>query len=326
MGHIVTVDKNLDWRTDVAYAGRTIHDGTLPYRGKMYRLSMGCALNPCSPTTWGILNGADRTPTEVIDTFFDAPSAMTLEVGPITAAPAVTLDDANQMWVFFGTGRYLANIDKVDNSIQRLYGIKDSVMNGNCTETSVISCWDNDLVDATNAVVCIVCSGTSTQVTDPTNPGVTTFSGTGTTSMVGLVQSKDGWRVTLPGPMTVGAINFSAERSVVNPTLIAGTIFFPTFTPTNDFCTSDGQSYLYALFYKTGTASTAPVIGTTVSGSNTNVTTKVSLGLGMASSGTMHLGQGGTLNLQQSTGAFTQTQATLQGYYSRYVSWVHQRD
>jgi type IV pilus assembly protein PilY1 len=326
MGHVVAVDKNLDWRTDVAYAGRTIHDGALPWRGKMYRLKMSCSVSPCSPTTWGIPNGADRTPTEMIDTFFDAPSGTTLEVGPVASAPSVTIDDANLVWVFFGTGRYFANVDKVDNSIQRLYGIKDSVVNGTCTELSTFNCWDDDLVDATNAVICVICSGATNQVTDPTNPGVTTFDGTGATSMVGLVQSKDGWRVTLPGPATIGGINYGAERSVVNPTLIAGTIFFPTFTPTNDFCSADGQSYLYALFYKTGTASTAPVIGTSVSGLNTNVTTKVSLGVGLASSGTMHLGEGGTLNFQQSTGAFSQTQASLKDYYSRFVSWVHQRD
>jgi type IV pilus assembly protein PilY1 len=326
MGHVVAVDKDLDWRTDVAYVGRTAHDGSLPWRGKMYRLKMNCPANPCSPTTWGVPNGVDRTPTEVIDTFFDTPSGTTFEVGPMASAPAVTIDDANLVWVFFGTGRYFANVDKVDNSIQRLYGIKDSVVNGTCAEVSVVGCHDNDLVDATNAVICLICSGATNQVTDPTNPGVTTFNGTGTTSMVGLVQSKDGWRVTLPGSVTIGGVVYGAERSVVNPTLIAGTIFFPTFSPTNDFCSSDGQSYLYALFYKTGTASTAPVIGTAVSGLNTNVTTKVSLGIGLASSGTMHLGESGTLNFQQSTGAFSQTQASLVDYYSRFVSWVHQRD
>ena len=325
MGHVVAVDTNLDWRTDVAYAGRTIHDGALPWRGKMYRLKMGCSAVPCSPTKWGFTNGGNQTPTEVIDTYFDVPSGTTREVGPMASSPAVAIDDANQVWVFFGTGRYFANMDKSDNSIQGLYGIKDSVMNGACTESSTNSCHDNDLVDVTNAVVCLICSS-GNQVTDPTNPGVTSVNGTGTTSMVGLVQSKDGWRVTLPGPVTLSGTNFSAERSLVNPTLIAGTIFFPTFTPTNDLCVSDGRSYLYALFYKTGTASTTPVIGTTVSGSNTNVTTKVSLGTGLASSGTMHLGQGGTLNFQQSTGAFTQTAASLKNYHSRFVSWVHQRD
>jgi type IV pilus assembly protein PilY1 len=333
MGHIVAVDKDSDWRTDVAYSIRTIRDDDgLPWRGKLYRLTMGCSTAPCNPTAWGIANGANRTPTEVIDTFYDTTLGTTVEVGPSASAPAVTLDDTDKMWVFFGTGRYFSNADKVDNTFQRLFGIKDSVLSATCNETSTTSCHDNDLVDVTKAVICIVCSGSTNEVTDPTNPGVTTFNGTGTTSMMGLVASKDGWRITLPGtisitnPTTFVTTNYSAERSVVNPTLVAGTVFFPTFAPTNDFCASDGASYLYALFYKTGTASTAPVIGTTTSGSNTNVNAKTALGTGLASSGTVHCGQGCSYNTQMSTGAFTQGDVSLEGNYSRYVNWVHQRD
>ena len=333
MGHVVAVDKDSDWRTDVAYSIRTIRDDDgLPWRGKLYRLTMGCSAAPCSPTTWGIANGVDRTPTEVIDTFYDVTLGTTVEVGPSASAPTVTLDDTDKMWVFFGTGRYFSNADKVDNTLQRLFGIKDSVMSATCTETSTVNCHSDDLVDVTKAVICIVCSGSTNQVTDPTNPGVTTFNGTGTTSMIGLVASKDGWRITLPGPinitdpMTFITTKYSAERSVVNPTLVAGTIFFPTFAPTNDFCASDGTSYLYALFYKTGTASTAPVIGTATAGSNTNVNAKMSIGTGLASSGTIHCGQGCSFNIQMSTGAFTQGDASLEGNYSRYVNWVHQRD
>jgi type IV pilus assembly protein PilY1 len=260
-------------------------------------------------------------------------------VGPVTAAPTVTIDDANMVWVFFGTGRYLGNTDKVDNNMQRLFGIKDSVVNGLCTQTTTVSCHDNDLVDVTNAVVCLVCTGATTQVTDPINPGVTTVNGSGPTSMVGLVQSKDGWRVDLPPGSGLNA----AERSVVNPTLIGGTVFFPTFVPTNDFCASTGNSYLYALFYKTGTAATTPVIGTTTAGTNVNITTKISLGVGLASSMSVQIGSQGsggqgmggggggcsggmTGAIQMSTGAATKPCTSAGDYYSKYVSWVHQRD
>ncbi|MCP9438721.1 MAG: PilC/PilY family type IV pilus protein [Nitrospira sp.] len=339
MGHIVTVDKDLDWRGDVAYAGRTIHDGSLPWRGKLYRLTMNCPSSPCTPTTWGISSGSGRRPTEVINTFSD-PVLGTLEVGPVTAAPAVTIDDANKLWVFFGTGRYFGNSDKVDNNAQRLFGIKDSVLNGTCAETGTTSCLDDDLVDVTNATVCLVCDGGTNQVTDPTNPTVTTFHGTGTTSMVGLVNQRDGWRVTLP----IGSGTNAAERSVVSPTLIGGTVFFPTFVPTNDFCASTGLSYLYALYYKTGTAATTPVVGTTTAGANVNVSTKVALGVGLASSMSVQIGSQGAGNLgtggtggggcaggmtgaiQMSTGAATQPCASAGDYFSRYVSWVHQRD
>ncbi|THJ22285.1 MAG: hypothetical protein CAF44_006745 [Nitrospira sp. CG24D] len=327
MGHVVSIDKDLDWRTDVAYMGRTIHDGALPWRGKMYRLTMNCPAAPCTPATWGIANGANRTPTEVIDDFFDAGTGTTVEVGPTAAAPAVTIDDTNATWVFFGTGRYFGNADKVDNTIQRLYGLKDKVMNGSCTQTSTVNCHSDDLVDVTSAVVCLVCSGATNQVTDPTNPSVTSVEGTGANSMMGLVASKDGWRITLPGPVTISTVNYSAERSVVNPTLIAGVIFLPTFVPTNDFCASDGISYLYVLFYKTGTAPPYAVVGTTPSGANTNINTKVDLGVGLASSGSMHVGQeDGKICNQMSGGNAVCTNTALKEFYSRFVSWVHQRD
>lgn len=329
MGHVASIDKDLDWRTDVAYVGRTAHDGALPWRGKMYRLTMGCPAAPCTPNTWGIANGANRTPTEVIDTFFDAGTGTTVEVGPTAAAPAVTIDDTNATWVFFGTGRYFSNADKVDSTIQRLYGLKDQVMNGSCTQTSTFNCHSDDLVDVTSAVVCLICSGATNQVTDPTNPSVTSVEGTGANSMMGLIASKDGWRITLPGPVTISTVNYSAERSVVNPTLIAGVIFLPTFVPTNDFCASDGISYLYVLFYKTGTAPPYPVVGTTPSGANTNINTKINLGVGLASSGSMHVGQesgGGKICNQMSGGNAVCTSTVLKEFYSRFVSWVHQRD
>ena len=340
MTGLISADKDLDFRTDVVYAGRTMHDGSLPWRGKMYRLTMGCTAAPCLPTSWGIAGGGGtRVPTEMIDTFND-PLLGTVELGPVTAAPTWTIDDSSQVWVFFGTGRYIGNSDKVDNSFQRLYGMKDKVVNGICAQTNQTSCWTNDLVNVTNAVVCIVCSGSTNQVTDPTNSGVTTFNGTGTTSMVGLVASKDGWRVSLPGPVSVtnaGIVtNFSAERAVVVPALFGGTVFFPTFAPTSDFCGSDGASYLYALFYKTGTASTSPVIGTATSGSNTNVTTKVSLGVGMASALSVHFGYeggggGGTgpgakVCSQMSNSNTVCTNTGKGDSYSKFISWVHQRD
>jgi type IV pilus assembly protein PilY1 len=340
MNHIITVDRDLDYRVDVAYSGQTIRDGLLPWRGKLHRLTTGgCAGAPCSPSTWGVANGGNRAPTEVIDRFLDA-SLGTLQVGPITAAPTATIDDANMVWVFFGTGRYYGNLDKTDNNVQRLFGIKDSVLNGLCAQTNMVNCQANDLVDVTNAVVCLVCTASTNQVTDPTNRGVTTLNGTGTTSMVGLVQSKDGWRITLP----IGSGINAAERSVVSPTLIGGTVFFPTFVPTNDFCASSGNSSLYALFYMTGTAAAVPVIGTGTSGSNVNITTKIALGVGMASSMSVQIGSQGsggqgsggtggagcsggmTGAIQMSTGAATQPCTSAGNYYSKFVSWVHQRD
>ncbi len=344
LGHIVALDRNFDYRHDVAYFGRTMHDGSLPWRGKMYRLTTsGCTNAPCSTSTWGVANGGNRSATEIIDTFYDynASTGTTVEMGPVTTAPTVTIDDANKVWVFFGTGRYLSNSDKTNQDQQYLFGIKDNVMNSGCTQTDTTNCLINDtaaaksLVNTTSAVVCVVCAPGVNQMTDPNNPTLTDVT-TGPTSMVGLVQSKDGWYVKL-----VTAASQSAERSVSSPVVIAGAVFFPSLIPTNDFCASDGTSYLYALYYKTGSAYSSPIIGTTAAGANTNSNTRILMGDGVASQVAIHIqgtggtsgggpggpgGPGGTACSQMSTGS-----AQCQKFkgpnppWSRYLTWERQR-
>ncbi len=328
MSDVVATDRDLDYRVDMAYAGRTIHDGALPWRGKLYRLSTkGCATAPCSPNTWGVASGAGRAPTEVLDTFVDK-GGTTLETGPIMAAPVVTLDDANENWVFFGTGRYFNASDKVSTEQQYVFGVKDSVAKGNCTETGTTNCQDNDLVDVSDAVLCITCSsGLANQVS-----GVT--GATDLQSMIGLVQSKRGWFAKLK---TVG------ERVIVPPTLVGGTIFFPTFVPTNDICASTGTSRLYAMYYKTGTAYKDPILGTTPDGAgNTNANTSISLGSGLASSVVVQIiatpqgcttctGTGSPTNamlfIHTDSGATLNQGVNLSGKpWSRYLAWIHQRD
>ena len=334
MADLITLDKNLDYRSDSIYVGRTIDpeaSGRLIWSGKMYRLTMGtCASAPCSTSTWGIASGSDRVPTEILDTF--PPSGTTFYMGPIVSAPTVTLDDAGKTWLFFGTGRYFSSDDKTNADTQYFFGIKDSVMSGACVQTNDTNCQDDDLVNVSSAQVCVVgvgtCGAGTDQVTGVT--GVTTFTGTGTTSLIGLVQSKDGWYTTLPA---------ARERVLVNPTLIGGIAFFPSFTPDNNICAATGSSNLYALFYLTGSAYTESIIGTTASGSNQIVNRSMSLGTGLAAQMAIHLGSqgsgavgggcqggmGGFINT--SSGNIAQTCAkTAYSVRSRYVAWINQRE
>jgi type IV pilus assembly protein PilY1 len=340
IGNIAVLDRDFDYRHDVAYFGRTINDGALPWRGKMYRLTTrGCTNAPCSTATWGVNNGGSRAPTEMIDTFNDytSSSSTTVETGPITTGPSVTIDDANKVWVFFGTGRYLSNSDKTNQEQQYLFGIKDNVINGGCTETSTTNCNSVNLVNTTSAVVCVVCAPGTNVLTDPNNPTLTDVT-TGANSMVGLVQSKDGWYVKL-----ATAASTAAERSVSNSVVLAGAVFFPTLVPTNDFCASTGTSYLYALYYKTGSALSSPIIGTSASGANTNSNTRITLGDGVASQVAVHIDGTGTSSgssigsapggppikacSQMSTGSSVCFDANAPNSpYSRYMSWERQRN
>ncbi len=327
MGDTISVDFDLDYRVDSMYGGDTYPTGGTPaWAGRMYRLTTGGG----SPTltSWGIPSGVDRSPTVLLSTF---PQSATTNVGPVVANPSVTMDDARNVWVFFGTGRFFSVMDKVSIGTQYFFGVKDPVASGNCTQVSANNCEQPDLVNVSSATICSVCSGA--QVSGVA--GVTTLLGSATTSLQGLIQTKHGWFTTLP---TAG------ERGVVSPTLLGGIVFFPTFVPSLDICTSSGSGYLYALFYLTGSAYKDPVIGTQAVGSDIINSRAISLGnTGLASQMAVHVGAQGsgasgggngagcvgsvTGFVQSSTGTLTQfcTKPAL-SVTSHYVSWLQQQD
>jgi len=235
-------------------------------------------------------------------------------------------------WVFFGTGRFFDSSDKTNTAPQYFMGVKDPVVTGGCTQSTTTDCEQRDLVDVSSASICLICGTGTDQVTGVA--GVTSFDGAGTTTLMGLVTSKDGWFTNLP---TVG------ERDIVNPTLIGGTVFFPSFIPVNDICSAMGDGKLYALFYQTGTAYKESVIGTTTTGSNTDVNRSIALGnVGVMSQLAVHIGAQGTggsgttggsgcqsrmgLIGQSGSGATTTVCGGMGDSWSRYLTWLNQRD
>jgi type IV pilus assembly protein PilY1 len=333
LGDMVTFDKNLDFRHDAVYFGRVIDDGTPPWRGKIYRLTtaqsapFGGATNP---SAWGIASGTNRIPTEMLDTFPSGGSPAN-EMGPVATAPGLAIDDGANVWVFAGSGRYYSASDKTDTSLQYFVGLKDSVLNGICSQSGINSCMEDDLVDLSNTKICVVgvgdcgASGGTNQVTGGPS-GVNTFS-----QLINHIQSKDGWFIKLqePGnPPTVPAFGIG-ERVVNPPTVFGGIVFFPTFTPTNDVCASSGTSKLFALFYKTGSAYQEPIVGTSASGTNQNVNASIGLGSGLAFGAVTHTGTGSDANPFQvlsnnSEGNLSATDVNVAiDPRSRYLSWIN---
>ena len=324
MGDPITLDKDLDFRSDAVYVGQTIDPGrprdtsdplapgTIGYwTGKMYRLTMGvCSAAPCSTSTWGIASGANRVPTEMLNRF--NMSSGWKYLGPMTSSPTVTLDDAGEVWVFFGTGRFLSVADKSDTSTQYLLGLKDSALRaGGCAQTTTTNCLDDNLLDVSNVQICVTCAAGSNQVNGIS--GTTTYP-----ALISLVKSMDGW---------VTNLSTAGERSIVPPTIIAGAVLFPTFIPTNDICVAAGNSNLYGLFYKTGAAYSEPIMGVDASGYSKR---SVSLGEGLASSVAIQIGAAptGVAGFYQTSGANIGkiTPKTPLSAWSEYVSWISRRD
>src|SRR5439155_4825641 len=130
MADAVTIDYNLDFRVDAVYAGSVICKGSTNnngcqgsgpvWKGAMWRLTTnGGGVNP---DTWGMTSGGSQVPSSLISALSSssctsAGSSFTgagCKVGPILTAPALTFDDAPNVWVFFGTGRLPASAAKVN--------------------------------------------------------------------------------------------------------------------------------------------------------------------------------------------------------------------
>ena len=318
MADPIALDHDLDFRTDAIYLGRTIDPGSAAsggsgigyWTGKMYRLTMGtCSAAPCTASTWGINSGGSRVATEMLDTFYM--NSGTTFLGPVTSSPTVTLDDTGEVWLFFGTGRFLSTADKSDTSTQFLLGLKDSVLRpGGCTQSGVTSCLENNLLDVSNVNICVSCAAGSNQVNGV--PGTTSYP-----ALITLIKGMDGWATTL---------STAGERSVVPPTIIAGAVLFPTFIPTNDICVAAGNSNLYALFYKTGSAYSEPIIGVDAAGKSKR---SVSLGEGLASQVAIQIGAAptGIAGFYQTSGANIGkiTPKSPLSAWSEYVSWISER-
>ena len=115
----------------------------------------------------------------------------------------------------------------------------------------------------------------------------------------------DGWYVDFVDD----AGNQIGERNLGQAILLGGALTFTTFIPSADVCVAGGTSWLWAEYYKTGTAYFDAILGTdtiTYSGELLGKSRRrISLGQGLATSPNLHVGSeaGSRAFVQTSTGA-----------------------
>ncbi len=147
---------------------------------------------------------------------------------PITQQPIVvthpnitrTDDNAPNLMVFFGTGQYLVDTDKVSTSTQSMYGIWDNgtkeLAPSNLTEQTFESGFSSNVR---------VLSNNAVQYSDTDN------------------SQRFGWKIDLP---IVG------ERIVTRPFFRGQNIFFSTMIPSPDPCDYGGSGWLLGMNYING--------------------------------------------------------------------------
>ena len=224
---------------------------------------------------------------------------------PITASMGLSLDNTFNVWVYFGTGRYISDADRLTSDQEYLLGIRDpyysevatmlplKIEEGDLFNSGLYTIYDNQYVEGGAA-------------------GINYWG-----DLITAVRNKD----TADGPVYHGwylkmESGNPSERIITKPAVLGGAVFVPAFTPNSDICGYGGQSNFYAVYYETGTAyfkellpgSASAATITDASGNTINVQkidTKVHLGEGMPPPAVgIHTGrqQGATAFLQMSTG------------------------
>jgi type IV pilus assembly protein PilY1 len=226
----VIVDYNLDYKTDAVYFGTVAGDFSTGWEGKLRRIVIK---NNDNPKTWG--------GNSVLFNPANPPATPPHPGQSVVAAPTVTVDEQQNRWVFFGTGRFYNRLDVTNSSTatnqQSYYGIKENRTLNTSTGKYTWQ-WDkvkdSELVDVTGIIV---------KVDDPNG----NFQKT-----VNDVESYKGWCFDF---------NTNTEKNLGQAALLGGLLTFTTYDPSNDPCTIEGSSILYALYYKSGTAYKKSVFG-----------------------------------------------------------------
>jgi len=319
IGDFITVDLDLNYATDAMYFG-TVSDTDTGLGGKLRRLVLNdpeTNIVPTSPATW------------------DTDSTL-IDVGqPVSTAPTIAMDWKKRTWVFFGTGRFASQQDIADDSQQSYYGIKEPWEDTPGHENNMVDInadadgdgstdlenemtWEevslSYLLDVSDVVVFESrniknYNGVSfTDVRDLENNILDTF------DALELEMEKDPYPGNNdPAPSSDifpngWKLNFSEirERNLGQAALLGDILTFTTYAPDPNACQNEGDSYLYATYYKTGTAFSSSVIGfgaqtDPADGTSKDVLRKQSLGKGLAVSPAMHTGK------EKGTKAFVQT-------------------
>jgi type IV pilus assembly protein PilY1 len=187
---------------------------------------------------------------------------------PITAAPTLSVDTLDNVWVLFGTGRFQEMNDRVTTQQQYLYGIKDPYFNkqydaSDSTNYNGLGNYYHDNITAETLTRSRLFYANPYESNDNTGTVVPLPAGlsyiTDWKTLLSAARNKDqtvnpdyfdGWYRELD-PRSV--LTLPSERVISKPALLGGVMFTPIYLPDDDICGFGGATDVYGVYYETGT-------------------------------------------------------------------------
>ncbi len=230
----ITIDIDLNYNVDAIYIGENYEESGV-WNARMRRITTGLG-TLTSPSTWTLSTLGD------VSTI----SAGKDKVKRITSAPSAAMDDRANLWVFFGTGQFYGESDKNEDDSGAFYAIKDKCWNGTCTTTY------SNLFDVSAASV--TTTGSISGIASGCGSGSSTWS-----TLLSAANSCDGWGMYFENiaesvDFTGETLKHKGERMLSKPLVLGGLVTFSTYIPGLEQCSSEGESNVYAVYYKTGSA------------------------------------------------------------------------
>jgi len=226
IGDIYNVDVDDDYQDDVIYFGAYGKTTSNYVWGNFYRLSLR------SGSSYRTISSLTNSNIE------NAVNLSTFKTGnyqpPVFAAPAFTSDDIGNLWVFFGTGKFLNNDDKSIPYTNYLIGYKDPYWNSTGAARS-----KGDLVDVKSVLSTTTIPYLTEQECICDNSGCSFRDFTYyKTQLSGTVTVTNGWYYSLTG-----------EAIISQPFLYAEMVNTLVFIPPGDICEYSGRTRYVSLYY-----------------------------------------------------------------------------
>ncbi len=291
MANPISIDVDMDFDVDVIYVGENLQD--IPRNAYMYRITSDRGtIN--TPLNWSISTLAN---IELIAGANDSSKT-------ITAAPSAAMDDRSNLWVYWGTGQFLGESDKNQTDTGAFYAIVDECWSGSCNTSYT------DLLNISAATI-----RTDGSVSGAS--GVCGGSVSSWTSLLNAAYSCNGWAMYFGNTsietldFTGAALSHNGERVISKPLIIGGLVIWATYIPGETFCSYEGESNIYAVYYKTGTAYSEYIFNEQEESGTDPVIGRVKrIGAGMPSPVNAQVTGGGTVMgfVQQSTGSIVQVE------------------
>ncbi|MDA8142186.1 MAG: PilC/PilY family type IV pilus protein [Desulfobacteraceae bacterium] len=327
MNDSTTFDKNMNYNVDAIYTtGDFLNNGV--WQGGVYKIAI-----PCTNCQWSSNYNASNDMGYATDPNSWVYSKLYASDLPITTPVSVSIEvvpanKVDNVWLYFGTGRYLVKTDILNSDQQYLVGIKDPFFNSRSSvyhSYSAATTTDPlELGNLLRADNISVTTGNHYAI----NGAVQNVSENGNTRLATILDlEKDiqdhyaGWYRQLDDFSTG-----PSQRIVSKASILGGMVFVPTFTPDTDLCNYGGTTNVLAVYYATGTGYYRQILSCphpttiTVNGKQEQIVA-VSLPVGFTGSpppaAGMHAGQekGAKAFMQQSSGQIIQLDVVPPFYF-----------